>query len=49
MVQVLRVVKKTHSVQGLSLKTQQLYLIVFVTRLIFKVAYEQVKKKRNKA
>jgi len=38
---VLRVVKKTHSVQGLSLKTQQLYAMVFMTRLLFKIAYEQ--------
>ena len=39
--QVLRVVKKTRSVQGLSLKTQQLYAIVFITRLVFKLAYEE--------
>lgn len=39
--QVLRVVKKTQSVQGLSLKTQQLYAIVFITRLLFKLAYEE--------
>eukprot|EP00802_Teleaulax_amphioxeia_P019215 Tamp_19438.p1 GENE.Tamp_19438~~Tamp_19438.p1 ORF type:complete len:319 (+),score=60.61 Tamp_19438:32-958(+) len=38
---VLRVVKKTQSVQGLSLKTQQLYAIVFITRLLFKITYEQ--------
>eukprot|EP00286_Rhodomonas_abbreviata_P018961 CAMPEP_0181307372 /NCGR_PEP_ID=MMETSP1101-20121128/10842_1 /TAXON_ID=46948 /ORGANISM="Rhodomonas abbreviata, Strain Caron Lab Isolate" /LENGTH=311 /DNA_ID=CAMNT_0023413579 /DNA_START=8 /DNA_END=943 /DNA_ORIENTATION=+ len=38
---VLRVVKKTQSVQGLSLKTQQLYAVVFLTRLLFKLAYEQ--------
>mmetsp|Transcript_18013 Transcript_18013/g.59165 ORF Transcript_18013/g.59165 Transcript_18013/m.59165 type:complete len:306 (+) Transcript_18013:40-957(+) len=38
---VLRVVKKTQSVQGLSLKTQQLYAAVFLTRLMFKIAYEQ--------
>ena len=28
--------------QGLSLKTQQLYAVVFLTRLMFKVVYEQV-------
>jgi len=38
---VLRVVKKTHSVQGLSVKTQQLYAVVFFTRLMFKVVYEE--------
>jgi len=38
---VLRVVKKTQSVQGLSLKTQQFYAGVFLTRLMFKIAYEQ--------
>eukprot|EP00283_Hemiselmis_rufescens_P007681 CAMPEP_0173429510 /NCGR_PEP_ID=MMETSP1357-20121228/8197_1 /TAXON_ID=77926 /ORGANISM="Hemiselmis rufescens, Strain PCC563" /LENGTH=341 /DNA_ID=CAMNT_0014393703 /DNA_START=74 /DNA_END=1099 /DNA_ORIENTATION=- len=37
---VLRVVKKTHSVQGLSLKSQQLFCGVFATRLMFKVFYE---------
>uniref|UniRef100_A0A7S0MN64 ER lumen protein-retaining receptor n=1 Tax=Cryptomonas curvata TaxID=233186 RepID=A0A7S0MN64_9CRYP len=37
----LRVVKKTQSVQGLSLKTQQLYAIVFGTRLLFKLSYEE--------
>ena len=41
MLLVLRVVKKTQSVQGLSLKTQQLYAMVFLTRLLFKIAYEQ--------
>mmetsp|Transcript_67955 Transcript_67955/g.167847 ORF Transcript_67955/g.167847 Transcript_67955/m.167847 type:complete len:315 (-) Transcript_67955:325-1269(-) len=38
---VLRIVKKTQSVTGLSLKTQQLYTGVFATRLMFKVIYEQ--------
>lgn len=38
---VLRVTRKTQSVSGLSLKTQQLYGAVFVTRLMFKVVYEQ--------
>lgn len=37
----LRVVKKTQSVQGLSLKTQQLYAVVFGTRLLFKLSYEE--------
>jgi hypothetical protein len=38
---VTRVTRKTHSVQGLSLKTQLLYLCVFTTRLLFKIFYEK--------
>ncbi len=38
---VTRVTKKTRSVQGLSLKTQLLYLCVFATRLMFKIFYEK--------
>mmetsp|Transcript_20188 Transcript_20188/g.46839 ORF Transcript_20188/g.46839 Transcript_20188/m.46839 type:complete len:308 (-) Transcript_20188:135-1058(-) len=41
MLLVLRVTRKTQSVSGLSLKTQQLYAVVFLTRLMFKVVYEQ--------
>ena len=35
-------IKAARRMQGLSLKTQQLYAVVFLTRLMFKVVYEQV-------